>query len=92
MKRKEPSVVWVEWDDSASRNGWTRIEHVAREKGMVCRSIGFLLAQDRTAITLSTSVAYGDDDQLDRVSAAIDPITIPRKAIRSLRRLRRGSG
>lgn len=88
-KRMEPPVVWVEWLDSASRRGWSNIDVASRDKTLVCRSAGYLLKETRSAVTLSTSICYGEDDRPTLVSSVLDPITIPRRAVLSLRRLRR---
>jgi hypothetical protein len=70
-------VVYLEWDDSGSYNGW----HDPGD-GVACkiRSIGTLVRSDKKTITISTSHShYGH---------YMDQLTIPRVAITKLRKVK----
>lgn len=61
--------VYLEWIDSVSSGGWQK--HEVRD--MSVTSVGILVAEDKTSITISTSV-YGRTSE--------SPLTIPKVAIK----------
>ena len=67
--------VYVEWHDSASISDWGVHSDADIE---TCRSIGWLVHQDKQKIVISTTL--GEDN-----SKSIDRLSIPRSCIRTLR-------
>lgn len=85
-KQKWPLTkrVEVEWRDSMSQGGWDKPESYHRRRTVgPCRSIGYLVRDDKGMLTLaqSLSAAAGDIN---------DCITIPREAVVRLKRIRDG--
>lgn len=73
--------VEVEWRDSQLDNGgWRTVEdHLSDRRGVHCVSVGFVLADDKTGVSLASSV-YGDK--------ASGVVHIPRGMVVKSRRLR----
>lgn len=58
MKNK---IIYVEWNDSSSSNGWQNREDVANrvlkdKKYMLCRSVGFFVAENKEKLIICLSV------------------------------------
>ncbi len=68
----------IEWDDSQSNHGWRSIEEVDEVAGI--KSAGFLLREGKNTVTISTSV--------DEYLHFIDQLTIPRSAIRKIKKVK----
>ena len=80
-------LAWIEWDDSHSGRGWQDIE-TARGNcdALLCRSVGWVIAETRTHVMLAGSVSLGGPD--GAVSQVNGEITIPKSAIKKRRGLR----
>ena len=80
-------LAWIEWDDSHSGRGWQDID-VARSncEQLLCRSVGWVIAETRTHVTLAGSVAFGGTDGAP--SQVSGEITIPKCSIVRRRGLR----
>lgn len=68
----------VEWEDSASANGWQRREG-ADFGTTLCHSVGYLMKKDKHLVALAQSW-----DNHGSISAVI---SIPRAVVRSMRKL-----
>lgn len=83
----DPPLVLVEWVDSQTVAGWNDLDDLKERAGdagrLRCRTAGFLIAGDREQVTVAASVQR---------SQACDAITIPRRAILSVRRLKAEKG
>lgn len=85
MKRHHAYV--IKWDDSAALKGWRAMAHAAQHCTAEITSIGWLVAETKTHMTITTSIA-GDGQ-------VMDALTIPKAAITKRTRLERhiiGSG
>ena len=78
MKEK---VVIVDWLDSQSYRGWQH-QNEGFEPAR-CRSIGFVVREDKKSLTLTTSRALDNPD-------VMDPLTIPKGAITRRRKVKYG--
>jgi len=77
-------LVEVEWHDSSSRGRWdTPAEYVKTAHVGPCRSVGYLIQANSKLIQLVQS-------QSSRTGDVSDGVTIPRKAVVRIRRLRGG--
>ncbi len=66
-------LVLVQWEDSVSASGWTKLD---RYGFCPIITVGWLVNQDKYVVTISSSWDYE--------SNVIDPISIPRGCIRSI--------
>lgn len=80
MLKATLKLVLVEWEDSHHRPGWTSDE--ANPKPLPCRSVGWLVAQNASAITLSANVSVEETPQ------RCGDMTIPRRCIVRITKLR----
>ena len=81
MTAKKYHIVEVEWADSLRTGGWRDIkEYVELTVTPTIKSVGYLLKSNRTVVTLIQS-----HDPTN--SNMTDSITIPRSAIKSVRKL-----
>ncbi len=71
-------IVSIEWDDSQSTYGWRIAEK--DDIPSKIKSIGILVSDTKTGITISTSISEG--------LRFVDKLTIPKVSIRKMRRLR----
>lgn len=79
------SPVEVEWIDSCSYSGWEdAAEKVAVAKPTTCRSVGYLIRRDASALVLVQSADL-DDVHGDRYA---DALAIPAKMVVRVRRLK----
>lgn len=80
MKGKAPQIVLVEWIDSHSGDGWMPLDEL-REKASIlyCRSVGFLIEQNRAGLMLVGSIS-GEKNGNIRLNGTGD-IFIPRKCV-----------
>jgi hypothetical protein len=68
-------LVLVEWLDSRRGEGWTHIEELRRGVPPTkCRSVGWIVARDRSALTLASHLGDNPDQ-------CCGDITIPTKAV-----------
>ena len=79
MKRKKFKLVRVYWLDSNSESGWTR---TICNKNTKCVSVGYLLAKNKQALTLTANLTKERDIQ------RCGSMTIPRVAITKIETLR----
>ncbi len=77
---KNQKAIYLEWDDSISVGDvvWVNRKHVEDKKNLTCKSVGFLLKEDKRTITLGCSIAPD-------AGAIMGNITIPKCAIRKRR-------
>ena len=80
-------IVRVDWVDSSSVSGrpWVDMEDLRREPNLECITIGCIVRESKTSVTIASSFAYGHDGQ---ATQAIGDITIPKVAIKKRRILR----
>jgi len=81
MKRK--SLVMVRWLDSNMSASWKHAEDLDKPEGVVCHTAGWIVKENRHAITIAGSVA-GDPAQ------SSCRMTIPRENIRKILRFPKG--
>lgn len=81
MKRPKCWRVEVTWEDSTmDRGGWRGIRSAKRVRGRTaCTSVGLLLRNDKRFVIVATTVHGGE---------VAGVATIPRSAVRKVRRLR----
>lgn len=85
MKAKEfplNSPVEVTWRDSASRGKWDTLEEYSKHEPCPCRTVGYLLKQDKRFTVIVQSQHTG--------GLVADSIAIPTACITRLRRLKVG--
>jgi len=70
-------IVWA--DSSSDSGGWQRMKGVRTEEYDIT-TIGFMIAKNDKVVTVTTSIALQNGD-------VMDPFTIPRRCIKSMRRL-----
>ena len=81
MPLKKYQLVEVEWMDSCTDRGWhSREEYLKTIAVDRCRTAGYLLKSSRTSLTVVQS-------QSDLTGNLTDSITIPRSAVKSVRKL-----
>ena len=78
-------MIYVEWWDPQGhdRDGWRMMETILREKGGVCRTLGFILKEDQKSITLSGTIAEDPEGV-----SVLGYLTIPKSIIRKLKRVK----
>jgi len=76
---KSPQLVLIEWEDSHHRPGWTT--EAASGKPLVCRSVGWLIADTKTAKVLSANITEEDEPQ------RCGDMTIPQRCILRVKRI-----
>lgn len=64
----------IDWEDSASLVGatWNAIEDVRKSRPIVCKSVGWVAAEDRLCVTLVAHTSEGN---------ASGDLCIPKKSI-----------
>lgn len=77
---KRLPIIEVEWTDSCSVGGWKSRADYEKYEPDECRSIGYLVKRTHSHIILVQT-------QSDQNSNVTDGITIPRSAIKSVRKL-----
>ena len=70
-------AISIDWKDAASSGGWRYPEDTGLMK---VKTIGWLLAQDKDTVTISTCASDG--------GKFLDALTIPRKSISKMKRIR----
>ena len=77
---KKPSlpIAYIEWEDSSANSGWRKPDETYDTPEMI-RSIGILVHNTKDFVSISTSQG---------TTTFMDTLTIPRSAIRVMRRLR----
>lgn len=56
-------VIYVEWEDAASREGWISKEEAHNATNVICSTVGFLVKKTRVVTILAASISdelYGD--------------------------------
>lgn len=72
-------LVLIEWLDAVTDDaGWKKISDVARIRPPVCRSVGWILKETKSHITIAATI-HGDDCDGD--------VTIPRGMVRKVTEL-----
>ena len=82
--KKHHSMVLVSWIDSQATRGWQHFEK-ADQRPSRCESVGYLLSKTKESVVLAQSRTL-DRDALPWGEL----LTIPRGAVRRIRRLERG--
>lgn len=77
---KKPSIVEVEWEDSAAEGGWSKRDRYLAQEPAQCRTVGYLLKADRKKVILLQS-CHPKEDRFT------DSLTIPRSCVTSMRKL-----
>lgn len=72
-------LVLIEWEDSHHRPGWTA--EAPEAKPLLCRSVGWLVSETKTAKVLAANVT--DEEEQQRCG----DMTIPQRCIRRIKRL-----
>lgn len=80
-------LVFIEWLDSHSGNGWQRLDDLKGDtRPVVCRSVGWLVSESNGHKTIVPHISGGRDQGITPFGSG--DLTIPDKAIRMLRVLR----
>ena len=76
--RPIPQIVYLEWIDSASEQGWRGSDEIEKlgDEYCHCRSIGFLVKETKTTIILALSAGAHEDS-----APFADLMHIPKVAI-----------
>lgn len=86
MNQREEKILWVRWLDTAvTKHGWVTL---SEGEGLLTEevvSVGFLVCEDESHVTLSSSWVEGSHDPLHCVLDC--PKAIDRSAIREIREL-----
>lgn len=77
-------LVAVDWVDSCGRGGWIPLDEMTCP-AMECKSVGFIIKETPRAITLTAHLGFGDKGTANQGHSEF---TIPREAIRRVRRLK----
>lgn len=78
--RQQAHAVEVVWIDSAFHRGWGSHENKVREMQIeTCRTVGFLLEKTSRVVKVAQSVSDG---------TFADGISIPRRCVKSIKRLK----
>ena len=87
--RNLPEVWEVEWEDSMASHGWQKDKDIAELVPDISTSVGFLLMNDSRCVTLCTSTIHMTEDERSSHSRFDCTTTIPKSAIRKMRRLKK---
>lgn len=74
-------LIWIQWMDSASADGWHREEDLEREP-LVCESVGWLVLENDKMRVLAGSIS--DSDQFAVL------MYIPNVSVLKIKRLTKG--
>lgn len=89
MKTNENfSLVYLEWLDSASSQGWSSIEDY-KPDGIFCKSVGWIIRETEDLITIASNIGAPTLDK--SVDQACGWMTIPKAVIRARRILNIGT-
>lgn len=84
--KQEFRRVEVEWLDSCSYSKWHPIDESKNAQPMNCRTVGYLIAKDKSRAVVVGSLCAGEDrTDID----ACDRMTIPRGCIKAMHYLDR---
>ena len=89
MRKQQPKtngykIVLVEWEDSQRPlSPWQWIDDYSLPDAVLCRSVGFLIAQTKKALALAPNLG---DVECERAQAS-GIIRIPRSAVRKITNL-----
>jgi len=72
-------AIYLEWDDARGRNGWFSNDEILNGPFTI-KTIGYLVKEDRTHITVTTSISKSD--------YKVDPLTIPKSTILKRRNIK----
>lgn len=56
-------IVYIEWEDAGSREGWVDTEEADEVENIMCKNVGFLVRKDKQVTVLAAGLApglYGD--------------------------------
>jgi hypothetical protein len=76
---QNPPLVLIEWEDSHHRSGWTTDNATASP--LLCRSVGWLVAETKQAKVLSANITTEENMQ------RCGDMTIPQRCIRQVTKL-----
>lgn len=82
--RKLPRLVQVEWVDSCGLDGWTGQKSLDALTATSITSVGFVFGDTKDCLTIGSHCARDED-----TSPTHAPIAIPKRAIRTIRTIRR---
>lgn len=74
-KRTWYNIVRVDWLDSCATSRWTPIDHLSDPSGAECVTVGFLMKENKTAISVAQSLSPASADHI---------MEIPRACIRKI--------
>ena len=77
-------ILEVFWVDSCSRGRWDSLTNYQKEVPALCRTVGYLVKQTRTYITLALS----QGDMTAMSNNVLDSISIPRGCVTRIRQLK----
>ena len=84
-------LVLVEWVDSHSGRGWENLDNLKANCDLLyCRSVGWLVAKNRDAVTLVSNLSGESNDNV--IVNGNGYMTIPARAVRKVTVLRKGGG
>ena len=78
---KKAKIVYVEWEDSASAQGWMKAKDAKKYKVAQCMSVGFVLRDTKKKLLLCTSLWPDNSD-------ACQLMCIPKSSITKIEHIR----
>lgn len=79
---RKSEILEIKWQDTATACGWRSDSVLAKEKPVMCHSVGYFCAQNKNCITIVKCRSDDDGDGLDAQ-------TIPKGCIKKITRIRK---
>ena len=88
-ERNLPEVWEVEWVDSTVTHGWGKTKDVDDEREDNITTVGFLVKDDEKRLVLTASSVHMPTEEYDRHTRFDCLQTIPKCAVRKMKRMRK---
>jgi hypothetical protein len=86
---EQPSLVYIEWVDSAAMHGWRSLDYIKEEATVaVIQSVGWIIRESEESITIVAHM-HKELPQNGVTRYASDPTTIPTAMITTRRVMRK---
>jgi hypothetical protein len=86
MKKLPRSIEIITWDDAHSIDAWTDVSEIVSTKLSPIVTVGFVLAETKDGLYVAGSLDLSAE-KVDPVFAACGTMTIPKKLIKSRKRV-----
>lgn len=82
MKKISAKLLEIDWVDSHAANGWMPLNRAIEPASLACRSVGYLLADNRDSIVLGAHLCLNEEDNVpDKIGMIDGHMIIPKCAI-----------